>query len=51
MCARWSAAASCAAPRRAPRRLAEIRAYLEQISAQWDEALARLRRLVEAGGS
>jgi DNA-binding transcriptional ArsR family regulator len=29
------------------KRLAEIRRYLEQISAQWDAALERLRRLVE----
>lgn len=29
------------------RRLAEARRYLDQISAQWDEALGRLRRLVE----
>lgn len=32
------------------RRLAEARRYLEQISAQWDEALERLRRFVESGG-
>ena len=29
------------------KRLAEIRRHLDQISAQWDGALARLRRLVE----
>jgi len=29
------------------RRLAEIRRYLERISAQWDERLARLQTLVE----
>jgi len=29
------------------RRLAEVRGYLEQISTQWDEALVRLRILVE----
>ena len=29
------------------RRLAEIRRHLEQISGQWDQALARLRALVE----
>ncbi|MGH8443875.1 MAG: ArsR/SmtB family transcription factor [Solimonas sp.] len=29
------------------RRLAEVRRYLEQISAQWDGALERLRVLVE----
>jgi hypothetical protein len=29
------------------RRLAEARQYLGDISAQWDEALARLQRLVE----
>ena len=29
-------------------RLAEVRRYLEQISRQWDEALARLKKLVEA---
>ena len=29
------------------RRLAEARRYLDQISAQWDEALGRLRKLVE----
>ena len=28
-------------------RLAEVRGYLDQISAQWDEALVRLRTLVE----
>jgi DNA-binding transcriptional ArsR family regulator len=30
-----------------PQRLAEARRYLDQISAQWDEALARLRAFVE----
>ena len=30
-----------------PARLAEARAYLQQISAQWDGALARLKRFVE----
>lgn len=29
------------------RRLAEVRQYLGDISAQWDEALARLQRMVE----
>lgn len=29
------------------RRLDEVRGHLEQISAQWDEALERLRQLVE----
>jgi DNA-binding transcriptional ArsR family regulator len=29
-------------------RLAEVRRYLDQISTQWDAALARLQRLVEA---
>jgi len=29
-------------------RLAEAQVYLDQISQQWDEALDRLRRLVEA---
>jgi DNA-binding transcriptional ArsR family regulator len=28
-------------------RLAEIRSYIDEISAQWDEALARLRAAVE----
>lgn len=32
-----------------PKRLAEVRGYLEQISTQWDEALHRLRMLVEQG--
>jgi DNA-binding transcriptional ArsR family regulator len=32
------------------KRLAEIRRHLEQISSQWDEALARLRMLVETEG-
>lgn len=31
-----------------PKRLAEIRRHLDQISAQWDDALARLRRFVES---
>ncbi len=30
-----------------PRRLAQVRRYLDQISKQWDEALGRLRALVE----
>lgn len=30
-----------------PRRLAQARRYLDQISAQWDEAIDRLRTLVE----
>lgn len=30
-----------------PQRLAELRAYVEAISAQWDDALGRLRDLVE----
>ena len=29
------------------RRLAEVRAYLDQIADRWDEAIVRLRRLVE----
>jgi DNA-binding transcriptional ArsR family regulator len=29
------------------RRLADVRQYLVEISEQWDEALARLRRMVE----
>jgi DNA-binding transcriptional ArsR family regulator len=29
------------------KRISEVRRHLEQISAQWDGALARLRRLVE----
>ena len=29
------------------RRLTEVRGYLDQISSQWDEALERLRTLVE----
>jgi predicted transcriptional regulator len=32
------------------RRLAEIRRYLDQIATQWDDALARLRTLVESDG-
>jgi DNA-binding transcriptional ArsR family regulator len=31
------------------RRLAEVRAYLEQVSTRWDEALERLRQMVEDG--
>jgi DNA-binding transcriptional ArsR family regulator len=30
------------------KRLADIRRHLEQISAQWDEAIERLRRMVES---
>ncbi len=30
-----------------PRRLAQVRRYLDRISEQWDEALGRLRALVE----
>ena len=30
-----------------PRRLADVGRYLEQISAQWDEAIERLRAMVE----
>ncbi len=30
-----------------PRRLAQVRRYLDQISEQWDEAIDRLRALVE----
>jgi DNA-binding transcriptional ArsR family regulator len=30
-----------------PRRLADARGYLDQISTQWDEAIERLRRFVE----
>ncbi len=30
-----------------PKRLAEIRRHLDEISAQWDDALARLRDFVE----
>jgi DNA-binding transcriptional ArsR family regulator len=30
------------------RRLEEVRRYLEQIAAQWDDALGRLRKFVEA---
>ena len=30
-----------------PQQLAEARRYLEQISRQWDEALARFKELVE----
>jgi DNA-binding transcriptional ArsR family regulator len=29
------------------KRLAEVRKYLDQISAQWDEALVRLKAMVE----
>jgi DNA-binding transcriptional ArsR family regulator len=32
-----------------PAGLADVRRYLDQISAQWDEALGRLRTLVETG--
>jgi len=32
------------------RRLAQVRRYLDQISQQWDEALGRLRTLVEGTG-
>jgi DNA-binding transcriptional ArsR family regulator len=32
------------------RRLGEARGYLERISAEWDAALARLRRFVEESG-
>ena len=31
-----------------PKRLADAHAYLDQISAQWDQALERLKRFVEA---
>ncbi len=31
-----------------PERLDDARAYLDRISRQWDEALGRLKRLVEA---
>lgn len=30
-----------------PRRLVQVRGYLDQISQQWDEALGRLRALIE----
>jgi DNA-binding transcriptional ArsR family regulator len=30
-----------------PKRLEEIRSYLDRVSAQWDESLARLKSLVE----
>lgn len=30
-----------------PRRLADARRWLDQISSQWDDALERLRRFVE----
>jgi DNA-binding transcriptional ArsR family regulator len=30
-----------------PRRLAEVRKYLDQISEQWDDAITRLRAFVE----
>ena len=33
-----------------PRRLADARRYLDVISRQWDDALGRLRTLVEEGG-
>lgn len=29
------------------KRLADVRSYLDAISAQWDDALGRLKRLVE----
>ena len=32
-----------------PRRLADVRDYLTRISDQWDQALQRLRALVESG--
>ena len=32
-----------------PKRLTEARRYLDQISAQWDAAIDRLRAFVEAG--
>ena len=32
------------------KRLAETRRYLDQISDQWDQAIGRLRALVEKGG-
>jgi DNA-binding transcriptional ArsR family regulator len=32
-----------------PQRLADATRYLEQISSQWDDAIARLRALVEDG--
>lgn len=31
-----------------PRRLAEVKRHLETISAQWDDAVERLRKLVES---
>jgi len=34
-----------------PKRLADAREYLARISSQWDDALDRLKRLVEAGDS
>jgi DNA-binding transcriptional ArsR family regulator len=30
------------------RRLTEVRGYLDQISSQWDEAIARLKAMVES---
>ena len=33
------------------RRLAEVRAYLERVSSRWDDAIGRLRALVEDGKS
>jgi hypothetical protein len=30
-----------------PKRLADVGAYLDQISTQWDQAIERLRTLVE----
>jgi DNA-binding transcriptional ArsR family regulator len=34
-----------------PRRLAEVRRYLDAISAQWDEAIGRLKTFVETSKS
>jgi DNA-binding transcriptional ArsR family regulator len=31
-----------------PKRLAEVRRYLDRISTQWDEAIGRLKRFVES---
>lgn len=31
-----------------PKRLAEVRGYIDRISAQWDDAIGRLKRFVEA---
>ena len=33
-----------------PRPLEEVRDYLDLVSKQWDEALTRLKKLVESGG-